>query len=95
MIKVVAKFVLKDGSKDKVLGILDEMIEKTRKEDGNIKYELFENLNDPNTLTFIEEWENMDKLNDHIASEHFQRIIPSLDEFKAEDNPVDVYKQIK
>ncbi len=95
MIKVVAKFVLKDGTKDEVLGILEEMIEKTRKEDGCIKYELFENLNDPNTISFIEEWENMDKLNAHIDSEHFRRIIPSLDGYKAEDNPVDVYRQIK
>jgi len=95
MIKVVAKNVLKEGTKEKVLALLDEMIEKTRKEDGCIVYELFEDLDDPNSLAFIEEWESMEKLQAHIDSEHFGRIIPAVGEFLAQDDPVEIYKKLK
>ena len=95
MIKVVANETLKEGTKDKVLNLLDEMIEKTRQEDGCIAYELYEDINKPNTLAFIEEWESMDKLKAHFESEHFKRIIPQVAEYKAQDDPVGVYKKIK
>ena len=95
MIKVVAKNRIKQGSMDEVLNMLDEMIELTRKEDGCIKYELFKNMNDSNVITFIEEWENMDKLNAHINSDHFKRIIPAVGKHAEEDIPVEVYEKIK
>lgn len=95
MIKVVAKSEVKKGEKDKVLGMLDEMIEKTRAEEGCISYELYEDVNNPNIITFIEEWENEESLNNHIKSEHFQRIIPVVNELKVNPGPADVYKKIK
>jgi hypothetical protein len=41
MIKVVYKKILKEGAKEKFLALLEEMIAKTRKEDGCITYELY------------------------------------------------------
>ncbi|MDR1029163.1 MAG: antibiotic biosynthesis monooxygenase [Clostridiales Family XIII bacterium] len=95
MIKVVAKNVLKDGTKDRVLELLEEMIAKTRQENGCIKYELYESTEDPNTLTFIEEWEDADKLAAHMKTEHFRRIIPAVGAFKAQDDAVDVYTPLR
>lgn len=95
MIKVVAKSELIDGKKEEVLNMLDEMIALTRKEDGCISYELFEDMNNPNIITFIEEWEDMDKLKAHMESEHFKRIVPSTAKFKVNPGPADVYTKIK
>jgi PTH1 family peptidyl-tRNA hydrolase len=94
-IKVVAKLNLRNGEKDNSLGFLDELIEKTRKEDGCISYELFENVRDENALTFIAEWESDSKLNDHLNSEHFTRIMPQLGELTSTENQVDIYKRVK
>jgi quinol monooxygenase YgiN len=95
MIKVVAKNALKEGVRDEVLTLLEEMIAKTRQEDGCIKYELYELDGDPNVLTFIEEWESMDKLSAHMNSEHFKRIIPLLGDYKASVVPVEIYTLLR
>lgn len=95
MIKVVAKNALKEGVRDEALALLDEMIAKTRQEDGCIKYELYELDGDPNVLTFIEEWESAEKLSAHMDSEHFKRIIPLLGNYKASTAPVEVYTLLR
>lgn len=95
MIKVVAKNIIKDGSADKAIDMLDEMVTKTRAEDGCIGYDLFQDVNDPNVITFIETWENNDKLSAHMESEHFKRIIPAVGELSVEPLAVNVYTQIK
>ena len=95
MLKVVAKNELKDGTKDKALEMLEEMIELTRQEDGCISYVLFEDINNPNIITFIEAWEDEDKLKAHMNSEHFKRIIPQVNKLKLELEPANVYKKIR
>ena len=52
-IVVLAKVYPKNGCKDSIIEISEELIEKTREEDGNIEYQLLMSLND-NTLTFVE-----------------------------------------
>jgi quinol monooxygenase YgiN len=95
MIKVVAKNILQDGTKDQALALLEEMVTATRKEDGCITYELYESDGNPNIITFIEEWESLAKLTAHINSEHFKRIIPAVGKFVAEDSPVEIYRRLK
>ena len=70
-IVVLAKVYPKNGCKDSIIEISEELIEKTREEDGNIEYQLLMSLND-NTLTFVEKWETLDALKKHMASPHFQ-----------------------
>ena len=70
-IVVLAKVYPKNGCKDSIIEISEELIEKTREEDGNIDYQLLASLND-NTLTFVEKWETLDDLKKHMASPHFQ-----------------------
>lgn len=95
MIKVVARNILKEGTKEQVLALLEEMIAETRKEEGCITYELYELDSSPNTITFIEEWESLAKLTAHINSEHFKRIIPAVGKFVAEDSPVEIYRRLQ
>jgi len=70
-IVVLAKVYPKNGCKDSIIEISEELIEKTREEDGNIEYQLLMSLND-NTLTFVEKWETLDDLKKHMGSPHFQ-----------------------
>jgi quinol monooxygenase YgiN len=95
MIKVVARNYLKEGSQDDVLKLVEELIEKTRREAGCISYELFQSQSDPNEVTFIETWESSEALDAHAHSEHFTRIVPQLDAYKTKSAPVDVYTLIK
>ena len=70
-IVVLAKVYPKNGCKDSIIEISEELIEKTHEEDGNIDYQLLISLND-NTLTFVEKWKTLDDLKKHMASPHFQ-----------------------
>jgi len=94
MIKIVAKSAAKVGKLDSILELFKEMVERTIKEEGCLKYELFQDLNDPNVLILIEEWENSEVLNKHMASEHFKRIIPQLNELREEAPEINRCKKL-
>ncbi|HPW41662.1 MAG TPA: putative quinol monooxygenase, partial [Bacillota bacterium] len=68
MIKVVAKSFAKPDKLDKILKLSAEMVEKTVKEEGCIKYELFQDIKAPEVLVIIEEWESEEALSRHMAS---------------------------
>ncbi|MGX8694628.1 MAG: putative quinol monooxygenase [Methanobrevibacter sp.] len=70
-ILVLAKVYPKEGCKDTVIELSDDLIENTLSEEGNIDYQLLESLND-DTLTFVEKWQSPDALKKHMASPHFQ-----------------------
>ena len=92
--RVVARKKLLADRKDEALAIYREMIELTRKEEGCVAYDLAQSNDDPDLVAVIESWESMDALNAHIASEHFGRLIPQLDEFTAEEYPIEIYTEI-
>lgn len=68
---VLAKVFPKEGCKDTVIELSEDLIENTLLEEGNIDYQLLKSIND-NTLTFIEKWQSLDALKKHMASAHFQ-----------------------
>ena len=91
MIKIVAEWFVKPESREKFLELCEEIVEGTRAEEGNISYELHENIADPNHLTFIEEWKDQEALNIHDNSDHFIRIVPQLKEMSAHDPRIILY----
>lgn len=90
MIKIIAKNIIKDGEKEN----FKELIEKSRAEEGNISYGLYEDIENLNVLTFIEEWKDMDAVNFHNSTEHFKRIVPMLAEFREGNSEVSLYKEV-
>ena len=68
---VLAKVYPKEGCRDTVIELSDDLIENTLAEEGNIDYQLLKSLND-HTLTFIEKWQSLDALKEHMTSKHFQ-----------------------
>jgi quinol monooxygenase YgiN len=94
MIKVVAKSYAKEGKVDKILELSKELVEKTVIEEGCISYELFQDLEDPKAIVFIEEWESEEALSKHMASEHFKRIVPQLNELREKASEINKYKKV-
>lgn len=77
---VLAKVYPKEGCKDTVIEISNDLIENTLEEEGNIDYQLLESIND-NTLTFVEKWESPDALKKHMASSHFNDFGAETEDF--------------
>jgi quinol monooxygenase YgiN len=94
MIKVVAKSFSKPDKLDEILKLTAEMVEKTVNEEGCIKYEAFQDIRAPEVIIIIEEWESQEALNRHMASEHFRRIVPKLNELRQKASEVNVLKKL-
>jgi quinol monooxygenase YgiN len=78
MVKVVAKGYFYEDKTEEAIKIYEELVEKTRLEDGCISYNLFRDKNDCSILTMIEEWKSQDALDKHMKTEHFTRLVPQL-----------------
>jgi quinol monooxygenase YgiN len=46
------------------------LIEPTRKEEGCISYELYQDITNPGKFTFVENWKSEEHLNIHLKSPH-------------------------
>ena len=94
MIKVVAKQTVPEGKQEEYLAIAKELFEKTRKEKGNIFYTLNRSVQDPTSLAVIECWEDQEALSAHMASEHFNRILPALGALCEGEGSIEVFEEI-
>ncbi|KAF5078370.1 Antibiotic biosynthesis monooxygenase [anaerobic digester metagenome] len=94
MIKVVAKHFIEESRINDFLEHAAELVESSLKEDGCISYGLYQDVKDSEVVAMIEEWEDRDSLEDHMASEHFKRIVPSLNEFYEKEGEINVYRKI-
>jgi quinol monooxygenase YgiN len=93
-IRVVARDKFLPGKKEEALALFQELIEATRKEDGNISYILHEDLADPDSTAMIEAWETKEALDAHLQSAHFQRIIPQIGPLTAGPSRLEIYSEI-
>ncbi|MDF2944429.1 MAG: antibiotic biosynthesis monooxygenase [Herbinix sp.] len=93
MIKVVAKNKLMNDKIEVVKSLYEELVNATRKEDGCIKYELYQDDKDATVLTMIEEWVDKDALDKHMKTEHFLKIVPMVGEFVI-GNELNIYNKV-
>lgn len=94
MIKVVAKFLIKKEKVDEVKSITKELIDQTREEDGNLSYELYQDIDNPQIFSFIEEWQSKEALEAHMGTDHFKKALPELESISAAEAEINTYKLI-
>ena len=91
MIKVVAKSTIQEDKIEEYKKIVAGLIAETRKEEGCLVYELFQDVNNSNIFTFIEEWTTREALQNHMKSRHFTEAMPKLNEIRAKESEVNLY----
>ncbi|HEX7882202.1 MAG TPA: putative quinol monooxygenase [Afipia sp.] len=72
MIYVVATLTIKPETRAEFIEAAKVCIAETRKEAGNIAYDLHESVTDPTKLVFVEQWESMDVVVPHGKSDHMR-----------------------
>lgn len=72
MIYVVATLTVKPEARAELIAAAKDCIAATRKEAGNIAYDLHESVTDPARLVFVEQWENAEALEPHRKAEHMK-----------------------
>ena len=72
MIYVVATLTIKPETRADFIAAATACIKETRKEKGNIAYDLHESVTDSAKMVFVEQWENEDALVPHRTAEHMK-----------------------
>ena len=67
---LVANIKAVEGKEVEIKAGLQGLVAPTLQEEGCIKYELHQDIEDPTQFVFIEEWESMEHLKEHSVSEH-------------------------
>ena len=94
MIRIVAQSVIKDDKREDYIQLAKELIEKSKQEQGCISYGLFQDINDPSIITFIEDWQDQKSIELHRNSEHFKRIVPLFADLRVSKGEVNLYKEV-
>jgi quinol monooxygenase YgiN len=72
VIFIIATLTVKPEACGEVIAGAQACIAETRKEAGNIAYDMHESVTDPTKMVFVERWENVEALVPHRASEHMK-----------------------
>jgi quinol monooxygenase YgiN len=76
---IVANVTVIPEYKEELLQAFQKVVDATRKEPGNISYQLFEDTSNPLRFTFIETWESQSAIDSHNNSAHFQEFAATVD----------------
>ena len=94
MIRLNAFFRLKEGvSTDEVLSITNELIAKSRHDEGNKGYDLYQSTTDPHVFMFCESWESQEALAKHSAAPHFTSAVPALSVLTADGLSIERFEK--
>ena len=69
-LRVVAHARARAGKGAELQKVFEGLVDPTRAEPGNLRYELLSNLDDELEFTFVEEWQNREALRAHLESPH-------------------------
>ncbi len=87
---VRATFITNLNKTKDFVALCDELVIKSREEEGCEQYLLGQDRHNPGRFTFIEVWSSQEELDRHSRSEHYQRIVPQLVAL-AEQEPEIIY----
>jgi len=88
---IAAHLTLKPEMIGRFINDTKELIEKSRAEDGNISYTLYQNPSDSTEFIFFEEWVNQDAIDFHFATQHFQEFDKTMGDYVAMPPVIKIY----
>jgi quinol monooxygenase YgiN len=72
LIYVVATLTVKPDMRAEMIAGAKACIAETRKEAGNIAYDMHESVTDPSKMVFVEQWDNAEALEPHRKTDHMR-----------------------
>jgi quinol monooxygenase YgiN len=92
-LKIVAVIVAKAEFRDELEKVFRQVVDETRKESGNVSYDLHQDMNNPLKYTILEVWKSQAAIDDHNNSNHFKAFVKAV-EGKVDSLTVDVIKKV-
>ncbi|SLM63701.1 MULTISPECIES: putative quinol monooxygenase [Dickeya] len=78
-IRIVASVQAKPEFVDDVAVAVRQVVAPSRLEEGNLQYELHEELNKTGAFVFFERWKNQEAIKAHEQTTHFQAFVAQLE----------------
>lgn len=95
MIKVVAKNFIKPEKTEAFISLAKQLVQDTRQNDtGCIRYELVQDIKNPQLLTMLEEWEDQEALNRHMSAKHFKEATALFADLVEKPGEINLYKTL-
>ncbi len=79
MIIVTLRMTVRPGRRNDLAETIRGMLEPTRVERGCISYCLYEDIENKNTFTLVEEWKTRDDLEKHVRTDNYRRLLDLMD----------------
>jgi len=94
MIRLNVFFELKEGvTLEQLTALTDELVEKSRADEGNMGYDLFQSTTSPKKFMYCETWENEESLQKHSQAPHFKRIVPQIAELRKDGTVMERFEK--
>lgn len=95
MITIVAKSVVLEEKIEEFKKLAKILVEQSRKEEGNVSYTLYQDIENRNAFTFIEFWKNQEAVAIHNSSKHFTTLVPQMNQLRTEPSKVFSYEEVE
>lgn len=76
---IIANVVTKAEYKDALMKAFEKVVEGTRKEAGNISYDLYVDTTNPLKFTIVEIWKSQQAIDIHNETPHFKEFVKAVD----------------
>src|ERR1700743_5646 len=74
-VQLIARHTMKPGTESEVLPLVEQLIDAARTEPGNLAFDAYRSLREPESYVLLERYESRDALAAHRATPHFQQIV--------------------
>lgn len=92
-LKIIAAIVVKAPYQDELEKVFRSVVDETRKEAGNVSYDLHQDTKNPLKYTILEVWKSQEAIDVHNETAHFKAFVSGI-EGKVDSLDIDVIKQI-
>lgn len=80
-IRLIATHTAKPQQREALLAALEKNVRESRKEPGNVSFEVFEDITTPGIFYLIEDWRNKEAIEAHRESSHFKEYMQEAQNF--------------
>lgn len=95
MIKVVADNYIKAEKVEEFILLAKQLVQDTREKDaGCLRYELLQDIKNPQHLTILEEWADQEHLARHSESKHFKDAIAQFGDYLEKPGEANLFQTL-
>ncbi|MGN6213319.1 putative quinol monooxygenase [Parafilimonas sp.] len=88
--RVIARLLLNEASLASFKFCADKILEKSRKEDGNVSYNLYQNFSRKSEFLFVEIYKDQEALDTHFNSEHLKLFLSEIKSYLLKEPVIEI-----